>query len=123
MSAAETRPSEVEIRACDVLPYHWALWCTVCEHNGGRPFANEIVARRWSDDGKRIWFMLDTHNFFDADPDELLSLVPEQKAHGKESAESAARFTNGLKAFRGTHETYRCHRVPVLDDATKAVTP
>lgn len=67
-------PAMVKVRAIDVLPYRFGIWCTV----GGwpQPFANEIVGSRWSEDGKKIWFMLETHNFQEADPDELMELVP-----------------------------------------------
>lgn len=68
-------PEQVQIRARDVKPYHWAVWCTVGDST--RPFANTIVSRKWSEDGEKIWFMLDTHNFDSAGPDEMLWLVRE----------------------------------------------
>lgn len=64
-------PVMERIKAIDVKDYHWALWCTV---GGGPPHENPIVAARWTDDG-RLSFMLDSHNFFSADPDEELELV------------------------------------------------
>lgn len=71
-------PEQVEVRALDAKPHHWAVWCTVGE--GKKPFANTIVARKWSEDGEKIWFMLDTHNFMSAHPDEMLSLVREDSS-------------------------------------------
>ena len=68
-------PDHIKVRAIDVEPYHWAVWCTVGDNPN--PFCNAIVGRKWSEDGQKIWFMLDTHNFMDADPDEVLELVPE----------------------------------------------
>ena len=66
-------PKQVKVRAIDVLPYHWGQWCSI---DGGPPFVNDIVSRRWSDDGEHIYFMLDSHNFLKAVPDEELELVP-----------------------------------------------
>jgi hypothetical protein len=68
-----TEPKTVRIRATDVRPYRWALWCSV---DGGEPFANPIEGRRWSEDGQHIWFMLDTHNFYKAAPDDEIELIP-----------------------------------------------
>lgn len=66
-------PERVKVRAIDVKPYRWALWCSI---EGGPPFENEICLRRWSDDGQGIWFMLESHNFLYAEPNEILELVP-----------------------------------------------
>ena len=66
-------PPTVTIKARDVKPYHFGMWCTV---GGGRPLVNEIVVVCWTDDGKRIKFMLGSHNFWFGDPDEVLDLVP-----------------------------------------------
>jgi hypothetical protein len=68
-----SEPAFVKIRADEVKPYRWGLWCTV---GGGEPHSNPIVSAKWSEDGQRIWFMLDSHNFYDAEPDEVLELVP-----------------------------------------------
>jgi hypothetical protein len=65
-------PILVKARAIDVRPYAFALWCTV---GGSAPFANPIESRRWSEDGQTIWFLLGTHNFHTAQPDEILDLV------------------------------------------------
>jgi len=66
-------PQIIKVRALDAIPYHYGVWCTVGDEP--KPFVNEIVTRRWSEDGKHIWFMLDSHNFMKADPDEELELV------------------------------------------------
>lgn len=65
-------PTQIEKRAIDVTPYEHGVWCTVA---GNEPFVNEIVLRKWSDDGTQIIFMLDTHNFIFADPDENILVV------------------------------------------------
>jgi len=77
------KPKLEKVRAIDVVPYRWALWCTV---GGSKPFANDIVHMRWSDDGRRIHFGLDSHNFYSAAPDDELELVPvEPSDYGRES--------------------------------------
>lgn len=65
-------PEQIEVRAIDIVPYEHAIWCSVGD---SAPFANSIVSRRWSEDGKHIWFMLDSHNFHKAAPDELVRVV------------------------------------------------
>ena len=72
--SAELEPKIERVRAIDVRPYHWGIWCTV----GGQPnpFTNPIVSARRSEDGKKLWFMLESHNFQDAAPEEILDLVP-----------------------------------------------
>jgi len=41
-------PAIVRLRALDVTPYRFGLWCSV---GGGEPFANMICHRAWSDEG------------------------------------------------------------------------
>jgi hypothetical protein len=72
--AVELSPKFEKVKAIDVKPHRWALWCDQGE--GSKPFANEISCRKWSDDGKRIIFMLDSFNFFNRDPEEVLELIP-----------------------------------------------
>jgi hypothetical protein len=67
-----TTPTTVLVKAIDVKPHRYALWCTIAD---SKPFANEIVHRQWSEDGARIWFGLDSQNVLDAEPDEMLELV------------------------------------------------
>ncbi len=64
--------TQVRKRAIDVTPYEHAIWCTVGD---SKPYANTIVSRRWSEDGAKIWFMLDSHNFLSAAPDEEIDVV------------------------------------------------
>ncbi len=71
-------PELVKVKAIDVKPDRWAEWCSV---GGGAPYANVICHRRWSEDGKSIWFMLESHNFLNALPDEVLELVPYRSAY------------------------------------------
>ena len=68
----ETEPSMEKIRAADVGSFRWGLWCSIAD---GKPFTNPIVSARWSEDGESIWFMLDSHNFYNAKPDDVLELV------------------------------------------------
>lgn len=55
----ESVPAMQKVRAIDVRPYQWALWCTVA--GIPQPFANEIEHRQWIEDGQSIWFGLGTH--------------------------------------------------------------
>lgn len=75
-----TEPEEIEVLGIAVLPYQYAIWCSV---GGGEPFANTIESRSWSDDGEHIWLMLGTHNFCKCRPDELLRVVATGKPTGK----------------------------------------
>lgn len=82
-------PGQVRKRALDVTPYEHSIWCTV---GGGEPFANTIVLRRWSEDGKQVVFMLDTHNFLFADPDEEIDVVEnEQPFYNREMQQKCLR--------------------------------
>lgn len=63
----------VKVKATEVKPFHYGIWCSI---EDGKPFVNTIVITRWADDGKYIRYMLDTHNFDRAEPDEILELVP-----------------------------------------------
>jgi hypothetical protein len=65
-------PAQVRKRAIDVTPYEHSIWCSV---EGCEPFANAIVLRRWQEDGSQIVFMLDSHNFLFAAPDEEIDVV------------------------------------------------
>ena len=67
-----TEPVQVRKRAIDVTPYEHSIWCMFC---GGEPFANTIVHRTWSEDGTQVVFMLDSHNFLFAKPDEEIDIV------------------------------------------------
>lgn len=66
-------PDEIELRALDIVPYRFGIWCTVA---GSLPFVNPIVHRSWSEDGEYLWFMLDSHNFHKAKPDDMVKVVP-----------------------------------------------
>lgn len=61
------------IRARDVIPHEWSLWCSVGD---SEPFENEICLVKWSEDGLSLWFMLESFNFLNATPDKILELVP-----------------------------------------------
>jgi hypothetical protein len=66
-----TEPTLVSILAKDVKPYHYGVWSI----EGGEPFANCICTIRWSDDGKFLWFGLDSHSFYKAAPFDKIELV------------------------------------------------
>ena len=68
----QTEPELVEVRALDIVVYEAAIWCSI---EDGKPFANTIEHRGWSDDGEHIWFMLGTHNFYKAAPDDMVKVV------------------------------------------------
>lgn len=65
-------PVIVKKRAIDVTPYEHGIWCSIMD---GKPFVNEICIRRWSEDGSKITFMLESHNFLFADPGEEIDVV------------------------------------------------
>lgn len=67
-----TEPEITEVRGIDVVPYDYSIWCSI---GNGEPFCNEIVGRRWSEDGQRICIMLDSHNFDSFGPDEMVRVV------------------------------------------------
>lgn len=65
-------PPTVAVRARDIKPYHYALWCAI---EDGRPFPNEIVGVKWSEDGAKVVLWLDSHNVYFVGPDEVLDLI------------------------------------------------
>ena len=71
-------PDEIEVLAIDIIPYRVGIWCTIA---GGEPFVNPIVHRAWSEDGTKIWFMLDSHNFYSAKPFDTVKVVPSTCRH------------------------------------------
>jgi len=79
-------PKIVNVRAIDAVPYKYAVWCSF---EDGKPFANTIVLRAATDDGK-IRFMLDTHNFLWAYPNDMLDLVEQDPGHTPEFAAKLA---------------------------------
>ena len=79
---SEEKPVVVQKKAIDLTPHFHALWCTV---GGSEPMPVEIVLRSWSDSGELIQFMLDTHNFFSAEPDELVRVVEMQPSFGDDA--------------------------------------
>lgn len=66
---------EVSLPAIEVIPYHYSLRC-IFTGNKERVVSVEIVGRHWSEDGEKIWFMLDSHNFYSAAPEEAMRVVP-----------------------------------------------
>ena len=85
-------PPTVQVRARDVKPYHYGIWCSIGD---GKPFVNTICGVRWSEDGNSIWFMLESHNFDRADPDEVLDLVEERGTFSETLREKYKDFVLG----------------------------
>ena len=96
-NAGAYAPKMVKLKALDVKPHHFALWCRI---EDGEPFENEIVSRRWSDDGQKITFMLGTHNFFFASPDEEVELVPIPRSPNVSEQTLAMREARDAAAMR-----------------------
>jgi hypothetical protein len=65
-------PTIIQKQARDVTPYYHGIWCSIGD---GKPFINPIVHRRWSNDGTKVLFGLDSHNFYSAKPDQWISVV------------------------------------------------
>ncbi len=72
VEAMTTEPIFLKIKAQEVKPYHYGLWTCI---EDGEPFANCICSVKWSEDGKSLWFMLESHNFYKADPEEEIEVV------------------------------------------------
>jgi len=85
-----SEPVSVTLRARDVKPYHYGVWCSI---EDGEPFANTICHIRWSDDGKYLWFGLDTHNTMKVEPDEEVEVIPERGAHSQRTRDRYAAWT------------------------------
>lgn len=81
-----SQPTFVRKRAIDVTPWRHAIWCTV---GGGKPFANTIESRSWCENGTRIWFLLGTHNFYSARPDETIEVIEVELAPYRDSSRVA----------------------------------
>lgn len=67
------KPETVMVKAPEVKPYHYGLWCSI---EDGKPFVNTFVGAKWSDDGSKVLYMLDTHNFLSVAHDEMVEVVP-----------------------------------------------
>jgi hypothetical protein len=64
----------IKVRAIDIRPYQYALPCQLGKN--GNHVLNEICIRRWRQDGEGLTFMMDSHNFFFANPHDLIEVVP-----------------------------------------------
>lgn len=53
-------PAIVRVKVLDVVPYRHGVYCSI---EDGKPFVNDIVSRDWSEDGEKVIFMLESHNF------------------------------------------------------------
>ena len=78
-------PEQVEVLGIDVTPYDYAIWCSVGD---GKPFANTIEHRSWSDDGQHIWLMLGTHNFYKCKADEPVRVLKRESGRRRECSKS-----------------------------------
>ncbi len=63
----------VMVKAINIRPYMYSL---PCQMPGKHFILNEICWRKWSDDGNRITFGLDTHNYLFAKAGEMVEVVP-----------------------------------------------
>lgn len=63
---------KVTIKACEIQPYKHALWCSVGDCK--EPFWNDYVVKRWYENGEKIRFMLDSFNYDEHSPDELVEV-------------------------------------------------
>ena len=86
----ETEPESVMVKARDIKPYHYGVWCSI---EDGEPFANTICYIRWSDDGKHLWFGLETFNTMKVEPDEEVEVIPERGEHGQRTRDKYANWT------------------------------
>lgn len=69
----DEKPTIVKVRGIDVQPHRYGIWCSI---GGGKPFVNEIVNRRWAEDGSdRISIMLESFNFDIVGRDEWIDVV------------------------------------------------
>lgn len=92
----ETEPPEVvTLKARDIKPYHYGVWCIVGDPDTGnksKPFSNTICSIKWSEDGEHLWFMLDTHNTMKVAPDEEIEVVPERGPHSQRTRDRYAEW-------------------------------
>lgn len=65
-------PTIQRMKVLDVLPYRYGVYCSI---EDGKPFVNDIVGRQWSEDGEKVIFMLESHNFLFEPPDGELDVV------------------------------------------------
>lgn len=67
-----SKPTIVRKKVIDVVPYFNGIYCTIQD---SKPFVNQIVTRAWSENGDKIQFMLESHNFDSHPPDEEIDVV------------------------------------------------
>lgn len=96
-------PKQIKMKAIDVVPYLYGIYCTV--EGDPKPFVNGIVLARWSEEKPgQIIFMLDTHNFDFRMADEEMEVVLlelgeyQQKNRDRYIAEHAAFKAKAPKA-------------------------
>lgn len=86
MTTAQPTPNTVTLKARDLKPYHYGVWCSVRDPETGnesKPFCNTIVYIRWNGDGKYLWLGLETHNTIKVAPDEDVEVIPERGTHAQ----------------------------------------
>lgn len=75
VEAALREPKQIKMKAIDVVPYLYGIWCTV--EGNPKPFVNGIESVSWSTEKPgQIIFMLGTHNFDFRMADEEIEVVP-----------------------------------------------
>lgn len=111
--AAKQGPTPVRLKAIDIVPYRYGVWCAV---EDGEPFANEVVVRSWAEDGEHIWFMLETHNTLKARADEEIEVVelpPDKYVTPERRAEREERDRRRMAMRPGRAEHERTGQEPV----------
>lgn len=88
-------PAHQFVKAIDVRPYRWGVWCTIGDRP--TPFVNVIESCRWSEDGRKIWWMLGTHNTQLAAPEEMVELVPIPRGEWESEGASEEAYQRFLK--------------------------
>ena len=71
-------PKLITMKAIDVRPWQYAVWSSIGDEE---PFSNTIVHRKWSEDGARIWWMLDSHNFIAYTPDDMVKVIQKENPY------------------------------------------
>lgn len=105
----DTEPESVIVKARDIKPYHYGVWSITRDEAGreSKPFSNTIVYIRWCDDGKHLWFGLDTHNTMKVEPDEEVEVIPERDPYHQRTRDKYASWVLPPPPKRATRYGHR----------------
>lgn len=98
-------PVVQKMKVLDVRPYHYGVYCCIEE---GKPFVNEIVGKDWSEDGEKVIFMLETHNFLFHSPWDEMDVVAMDRKDGltpKEDGDFMSKRPSPVKKCEACHGT------------------